>query len=532
MKFAAPIVCFLFVSFAKALNMMDRREAFKARTQNSRYGWKLKSKTLKENSTRKEMISESALMELHSSNKNEHLEATFNARMQAVLAKASVVCSHNFWQTLRTCVKPFIDETTFVRTGDIAHMWTRDSAAQLHPYIPLAPESVEFQKLLEGALRSQAKFIAIDPYANAYHETWKGNDFRLLRGGYVATANHELDSGAYFLRFLKTYTDAVPTSNLLKEPQMHEAAQALLKLWRVEQNHNISLYSYPMAPPYELPDGHGSRSARGSPVGYTGMVWNGFRPSDDPHKYGYHIPANLFLATYLPFLETMAKNVWKDSKLADETMKLKSDILKGVAKYGTTEVNGKKVYCYEVDGLGNCNLMDDANVPSLLSIPYLDPSGAHYDSEVYKNTRGFVLSSGNPFFYQGKAASGIGSPHTPQGYIWPMSLVIEAMTTDDKKRKMELIQTVVATANAKDTYLHESFSKDDPRIVTRGWFAWPNALFAELVQSTGNSCGKVEDAPMPELARRKKGEDNFYEADVKSLRAREIAQLDLMKDWS
>lgn len=439
-----------------------------------------------------------------------------------------IQCSKHLMMTLTTCVERLADGTTYVKTGDIDAMWIRDSAAQLHGYIQFAPSSPEFQTLLEGALRRQAKYISIYPYANAYNKNFVSSpsprDKRLLAGGFVAEAKYEMDSGAYFLRFLKEYMDAVPTSTLLKEAEVHDTVTTLTKLYRHEQNHTNSKYAYLD----EMPN-----APRGTPVSWTGMVWNAFRPSDDAHKFGYHIPGNLFLATYLPFVVKTAKEVWKDSDLAEKAEKLQKDILDGVEQYGIKEVDGKKVYCYETDGLGNCNLMDDANVPSLLSIPYLDPSGKHYDHEVYRNTRSFILSSKNPWFFSGTEAAGIGSPHTGPAKIWPMALIMEAFTTDSQARKQELIQILIKTA--KDGVLHESFHKDDHNRITRNFFAWPNGLYAELLQSTGVSCGTLENAlNIPQLKPFKAvqipGTKGFYKEDVKFLRYRLTPEVDIMEN--
>lgn len=451
------------------------------------------------------------------------------SNLGALMMKSQMICSKNYWLTMNTCVKPYNDGTTFVRTGDIEYMWIRDSAAQMHPYIPLAQDSQQFRDILEGALRSQAKFIAIDPYANAYGAEWKdvhgnSNEERLVRGGYVRTANFELDDGPYFFRFLKTYTDAVPSSKILAEPQMHEAAKMLIDLFKFEQNHEHSGYNYPLSGPWELPNG-----PRGAKTAYTGMVWNGFRPSDDAHTYAYHIPDNLFLAAYLPFVSQTARSVWRDETLAARAEQLRRDILQGVEKHGTKVVDGEKIYCYETDGLGNCNLMDDANVPSLLSIPYLDPSGDNFDKEIYKNTRKWVLSEKNPWFFSGKAGRGIGSPHTGHNRIWPMSIVMEALTTDDKADQDKLLQMVIDTSARE--LLHESFHKDNHEAITREWFAWPNALFAELVRSKGGDCGsakyppvmpKVKPAPRNGPLARMSAKETFYTAPVEQLRYRPL----------
>lgn len=310
---------------------------------------------------------------------------------------------------------------------------------------------------------------------------------------------------------------------------MHEAVKILIDLYKLEQHHNISHYWYPTSHPWEMPDG-----PKGSPVGYTGMVWNGFRPSDDAHVYGYHIPGNLFLASYLPFVSKTAREVWGDEQLAADATKLRNDIIEGVEKFGVKEVDGKKIYCYETDGFGNCNLMDDANVPSLLSIPYLDPSGEQYNRAVYKHTRNFILSKRNPWFFEGSEARGVGSPHTGKDRIWPMSLIMEALTTESTQQRTTLIQTLMDTSN--NGILHESFHKDNHSNITREWFAWPNALFAELVQSSGGNCGTLQNAPkMPKsLSRPRTGplmdlpvNATFYTADVKALRYRSIPGLNL-----
>lgn len=243
--------------------------------------------------------------------------------------------------------------------------------------------------------------------------------------------------------------------------------ELLIDTWRVEQHHEEqSPYRYP-----EL-----ARNGLGTPVAYTGMTWTGFRPSDDPCKYGYHIPANLFAAKVLSSVIRMYPDLWI-------AQTLQQDILRGVHTHGTWIRNGKRMYCYEVDGLGGCHKMDDANVPSLLGIPYLDESGAVYDRRIWENTYEWVWSRDNPYFFVGSAARGIGSPHTPHMYVWPMSLLIRGFVDSDPNVRLTMLQVVDATT-AGTGRAHESFHVDNPKKFTRADFGWANALWKELQNMT------------------------------------------------
>lgn len=124
-------------------------------------------------------------------------------------------------------------------------------------------------------------------------------------------------------------------------------------------------------------------------------------------------------------------------------------------------------------------MIDDANIPSLLSIPYIGYS--EVTDEIYQNTRKFLLSAENPYYFEGKYAKGIGSRHTPENYVWHMALVMQGMTATDKKEKLEILKMITDT-DADTGYLHEGFHVDDPYVYTREWFTWPNSLFAEFVE--------------------------------------------------
>lgn len=359
-------------------------------------------------------------------------------------------CNRSFDQTFNT-----VEKDGFVFTGDIHDMWIRDSAAQVNQYIPYLHIN-KYRKLVKSVILKQHFFIMQDPYANSYRSTYNHHpsayEKRLDRHGWVATRNFELDSGAYFFRLAYKYWKA--TGELI---DIREATRLLLTVYTTEQHHETqSDYRY-----VEL-----SRNGRGSKTKYTGMVWTGFRPSDDPCVYHYHIPDNIFVAVALQYVSEMA-TAWDDVKIKDRAEALKRDITEGLNEHGTQD----GIYCYETDGLGNCLKMDDANIPSLLSIPYIDPDHHIYHQQTYLRTKAFALSPRNPYFYSG-THSGIGSPHTPKQHIWHLSMIVQAMLDHDIQKVYEIMNT---TGNS----LHESFHVNNPMVFTRHWFSWADSLFSE-----------------------------------------------------
>jgi meiotically up-regulated gene 157 (Mug157) protein len=175
----------------------------------------------------------------------------------------------------------------------------------------------------------------------------------------------------------------------------------------------------------------------------------------------------------------VAKDVWHDGHTAADAWGLSSEIQRGIEQNGTLNMPPfGRIYAYEVDGLGHVNAMDDANVPSLLSIPYF--GYLPKDNSLYLATRKFVLSDRNPYFFRGTYAEGEGSPHTPHGYVWPLALCVQALTSDDPD-EIDKVFGYIAVADVGDHRLHESFDANWPESFTRDDFAWPNALYAELV---------------------------------------------------
>lgn len=355
------------------------------------------------------------------------------------------------------------DGTTYVSTGDIPAEWLRDASAVAHPYITEAKNDDGVARELRGVISREAKCVLVDAYANAFTPSYA-----------VFERKFELDSLMYPIWFAYDYWQGTGDATIFTQDES-DAFDRILAVMRIEQHHNSrSTYRHPAL----------ANDGRGSHVAYTGMVWTGFRPSDDPARYHFNIPVNMLAVVVLRDLAQIERDVYHDEARAEGAEQLAREIQTGIEKYGRTIVSGVGVmYAYEVDGLGHRNLMDDANIPSLLSIPYIGYLPA--SDPIYQNTRSFILSDRNPYYYTGKYASGIGSPHTPHGYVWPLALVMQALTSTDPSETERVMGYIVAS-ELGDHRLHESFDPDAPQAFTRADFAWPNALYTELAAKTAS----------------------------------------------
>ena len=165
--------------------------------------------------------------------------------------------------------------------------------------------------------------------------------------------------------------------------------------------------------------------------------------------------------------------------MAKECTDLAAEVAAALEKYAIyNHPEFGEIYAFEVDGFGNYYCMDDANVPSLLAMKYLNPEVI--DEKIYANTRRFVWSESNPYFFRGKAGEGIGGPHIGYDMAWPMSIMMKAFTSENEAEIKECIELLMRT-DAGTGFMHESFHVDDPMNFTRKWFAWQNTLFGELI---------------------------------------------------
>jgi len=383
-----------------------------------------------------------------------------------------------FPNTLETTVF-LTQEDCYLITGDIDAMWLRDSSAQVHPYVQFAAEDETLRRVIRGLIRRQARYINEDPYANAFNfePNGRGHQSDLTRmSPLIWERKYEVDSLCYPIRLAYSYWRATHDTSIFDE-QWRSAAARILDTWRVEQDHTRSPYRFQRLNVREtdtLP-----RDGMGAPVAPTGMTWSGFRPSDDACTYGYLIPSQMFAVVALAQLEEIAHSVYRDVLLAAECQNLQFEIDRGIQAHGIVEhPEFGEIFAYEVDGMDHANLMDDANVPSLLSIPYIGYAQA--DDPVYLNTRRFVLSRHNPWYFEGRVASGVGSPHTGPGMVWHIAIIMQALTSTDDAEVRNCLELLKRT-HAGTYLMHEAFDPNDPARYTRPWFAWANSLFAELI---------------------------------------------------
>jgi len=413
------------------------------------------------------------------------------AAVQAVLEEAETKLAHRpkllklfrncFPNTLETTTKLMDDGTTFVITGDIPAMWLRDSVEQVIHYVPFAKNDPALQRIIAGLIRRHVAYIRIDPYANAFNESandwhWNATDETDM-SPWVWERKFELDSCCFSMRLAYRYWKETGLTDVF-DADFKAAMRSIVDLWRTEQRH-FERSPYRFTRDNGIPTDSLRNDGLGMPVNYTGMIWSGFRSSDDACDFHYNVPSNMFAVVTLRHMREIAEWVYRDTDFAKELAKLEADVDHGIRLYGIyRHPEFGPMYAYETDGFGNYCLMDDAGTPGLLSIPYLGYTTT--DDPMYQNTRRFALSKHNPFYYEGKAARGIGSPHTPPNYIWHMALSMQGLTATTAEEKREMLAMLEAT-DADTGFMHEGFHADDPSEFTRKWFAWSNSLFSQFV---------------------------------------------------
>ena len=349
------------------------------------------------------------------------------------------------------------DTTTYVQTGDIPVMWLRDSSAQTIPYIRFQSAYPILRARFAGVIERNARNILADPYANAFEA-----DYR------VWERKWEIDSLAWPAILASIYWRST-TDRTVFTPDLHRALRAIVTTYDCEEHHaSCSRYRY-----------SGRVYTHDVYNEATGMIWGAFRPSDDPVQYRYNIPQNAMAVVALRDIQQLASDGYGDAALAHDAQLLGARVQIGVQLYGRFFSPRRRawMYAYETDGYGRYNLMDDANIPNLTTLPYIDWCSSF--DRTYLPTRDFALSMDNPFFFSGRYAEGLGSPHTPYGYVWPLGIIGRALTATSSLEVATAITTLAET-DGEGGLIHESFYPDGYWRYTRPEFGWANALGAEL----------------------------------------------------
>lgn len=393
-----------------------------------------------------------------------------------------------FPNTLDTTVFYAVKEArpdTYVITGDIDAMWLRDSCAQVWPYLPFVKKDEKLRQLIAGVINRQAHCVLEDPYANAFYKDetkvseWKTDRTDMKPG--IHERKWEIDSLCYPIRLAHRYWKETGDKTPFNA-EWKKSIELILQTFKTQQR-KTSRGPYHFQRNTEKPTDTLPMNGYGFPVKPTGLICSMFRPSDDATIYPYLIPSNFFAVISLKQAAEMVNAVFTDPKLASELTALATEVEQALQKYATVNhPQFGKIYAFEVDGFGNHNLMDDANIPSLLALPYLD--AVSQNDSIYQNTRKFVLSEFNPYFYKGSAGEGIGGPHVGKdGMIWPLSIIARGLTSSDDAEIKNCVAMLKAN-HAGTGFMHETFNKDNPADFTRSWFAWANTIFGEFLWKT------------------------------------------------
>ena len=373
----------------------------------------------------------------------------------------------------------------FIITGDIDAMWLRDSSAQVSPYVPYVNDDPKLKQLIQGVINRQTRSVLIDPYANAFNydaskrSEWFNDKTDMKME--LHERKWEVDSLCYVIRLAYKYWKVSADVSLF-DSEWLAAMKTIVKTFKEQQRKTDQ-------GPYHFQRGIGSskdsldNKGYGAPFKPVGLICSMFRPSDDATKYPFLIPSNFFAVLSLRQLSEILIAM-KQKALAAECTALADEVLAAIKTHAIyRHPKHGDVYAYEVDGLGNQLVIDEPNLPNLLSLTYF--GSVDKNDPVYLNTRKMILSDSNPYFVKGKHAEGVGSDHTPKGYVWHLSLIAWALTSNDDNEIIHCIEMIKNT-HAGTGFMHEGFNADNPSRFTRKWFAWANTIFGELIVKIHN----------------------------------------------
>jgi meiotically up-regulated gene 157 (Mug157) protein len=375
--------------------------------------------------------------------------------------------------TLDTAVRysPGRRPRTFVVTGDIPAMWLRDASFQVQPYLRFATQDDNLRCMLAGVINQQVDHLLADAYANAFeaepgHSPWAEDATEMCP--MVHERKWELDSPCGWMRLSAGYWRA--TGDLKPfDSAWHLAwkrVRAVLHEQMGDGRHSSYRFQRRTANPLDTLMSEGA----GPPSASCSLIRSAFRPSDDACTFPLLVPANFMAMAALRDVALLLETLGEAAEA--EWARALSDQLRSALDMLPVP------WPYEVDGFGSQLVMDDANLPSLLGLPWL--GACSVDDPHYLVTRSAVLSRANPWYFEGTAARGVGSPHTGPGRVWPLALIVQALTSLDEAEIAECLQALLRS-QAGTGFMHESFDCNDASRFTRPWFAWANSMFGELI---------------------------------------------------
>lgn len=363
------------------------------------------------------------------------------------------------------------DGTVFVLTGDIPAMWIRDSTWQMLPLLLMQPDA-ELIDVIAGVSRLQARQLTSDPYANAFNREPNGNcwhrDF-VDQSPWVFERKFEIDSLAAFFELAISLHRSTGTT-LHLDDDFWRAVEVVAGVIETEREHPTGSYVFVRS---GVPESdYLSHEGQGAPFAANGLVWSGFRPSDDRCVYPFHIPGNAHLCVTLRNLAEIARERG-EAEIASRLLSLGE----GIAEALILECEQFGRWPYEIDGLGNAVFMDDPNFPSLLALPFLGWCEVH-DAR-YLATRSWLLSDDHSYWRTGRFGEGFASDHTPTDNIWPLSIAMRGLTATSLAES-ERCLAMLENADAGTGSMHESFDVNDAANFTRPWFSWADLAYCNL----------------------------------------------------
>ncbi|KAH6678576.1 hypothetical protein B0J14DRAFT_326100 [Halenospora varia] len=430
--------------------------------------------------------------------------------MQSVIKDPDLyrLFQNSFPNTLDTAVKwrgyaanNSDEELTFLITGDINAMWLRDSANQMQSYLPLVKANSSHDSLASlyrGVINLQARYINEAPHCNSFqppvesgigpskNQDLPDNFTPPAPNTTIFECKYELDSLAAFLEISTNYYEATGDIDFFRNFQWVSAIETIIEtteallIGTYANNGSVNTVPYTWRRTTDSATETLDNSGRGNPVqGGTGLVRSAFRPSDDSTIFQLFIPANMMFSRYLDSTSEIMANISNQRNLANHMHNFAGRIREAITKYGI--VNNPtygQIYAFEVDGYGSQNIMDDANIPSLLSAPFL--GYLNVTDQVYQNTRKLILSKDNPYFMRGPVINAVGGPHAGLGQAWPMASIIRIFTTSDTHEIESTLKEIVGST-AGLGLIHESVDSFDASKWTRQWFSWANGLFGQCL---------------------------------------------------